>query len=121
MEPLTTQGHLALAAVTILELGGHCGIRTHDVYDVHTSLSDHIGIDQLAQRRRRDHLIELDMLSTIRARRSASGSVGGEAYAFELRIEPSTAIEVLEAISRSDSVNFDDPTKQWLNEQETLG
>nr|WP_317627629.1 hypothetical protein [Halorubrum sp. BOL3-1] len=68
MEQLTTQGHLALAPVTILELGGYSGIRTRDVYDVYASLSDHIGADRLAQRRMRDHLIELDMLSIIRAR-----------------------------------------------------
>ncbi|SFP96069.1 cell division control protein 6 [Halolamina pelagica] len=121
MEQLTTQGHLALAAVTILELGGHSGIRTRDVYDVYKSLSDHIDADQLAQRRMRDHLIELDMLSIIRARKSASGSVGGEAYTFELRVEPSTAIDVLEAVSRFDSVDFDDLTKNWLNEQQKLG
>jgi len=120
MEQLTTQGHLALAAVTILELGGHSGIRTRDVYDVYTSLSDYIDADRLAQRRMRDHLIELDMLSIIRARKSASGSVGGEAYTFELRVEPSTAIEVLEAVSRFDSVDFDELVKNWLNEQQTL-
>ncbi|ELZ39121.1 orc1/cdc6 family replication initiation protein [Halorubrum saccharovorum DSM 1137] len=120
MEQLTTQGHLALAAVTILELGGHSGIRTRDVYDVYTSLSDHIDADRLAQRRMRDHLIELDMLSIIRARKSASGSVGGEAYTFELRVEPSTAIEVLEAVSRFESVDFNELAKRWLNEQQTL-
>ena len=120
MEQLTTQGHLALAAVTILELGGHSGIRTRDVYDVYKSLSDHIDADRLAQRRMRDHLIELDMLSIIRARKSASGSVGGEAYTFELRVEPSTAIDVLEAVSRFDSVDFNDLAKNWLNEQQTL-
>jgi cell division control protein 6 len=121
MEQLTTQGHLALAAVTILELGGHFGIRTRDVYDVYKSLSDHIDADQLAQRRMRDHLIELDMLSIIRARKSASGSVGGEAYTFELRVEPSTAIDVLEAVSRFESVDFDDLAKNWLNDQQKLG
>jgi len=120
MEQLTMQGHLALAAVTILELGGHSGIRTRDVYDVYTSLSDHIGADRLAQRRMRDHLIELDMLSIIRARKSASGSVGGEAYTFELRVEPSTAIEVLEAVSRFESVEFNELAKSWLNKQQTL-
>ncbi|EMA09543.1 MULTISPECIES: Cdc6/Cdc18 family protein [Haloarcula] len=121
MEQLTTQGHLALAAVTILELGGHSEIRTRDVYDIYKSLSDHIDADRLAQRRMRDHLIELDMLSIIRARKSASGSVGGEAYTFELRVEPSTAIDVLEAVSRFESVDFDDLAKEWLNEQQTLG
>ena len=121
MEQLTTQGHLALAAVTILELGGHSGIRTRDVYDIYKSLSDHIDADRLAQRRMRDHLIELDMLSIIRARKSASGSVGGEAYTFELRVEPSTAIDVLEAVSRFESVDFDDLAREWLNEQQTLG
>ncbi len=121
MEQLTTQGHLALAAVTILELAGHSGIRTRDVYDVYKALSDHIDADQLAQRRMRDHLIELDMLSIIRARKSASGSVGGEAYTFKLRVEPSTAIDVLEAVSRFDSVDFDDLVKNWLTEQQTLG
>jgi cell division control protein 6 len=121
MEQLTTQGHLALAAVTILELGSHSEIRTRDVYDIYKSLSDHIDADRLAQRRMRDHLIELDMLSIIRARKSASGSVGGEAYTFELRVEPSTAIDVLEAVSRFESVDFDDLAKEWLNEQQTLG
>ena len=121
MEQLTTQGHLALAAVTILELGGHSGIRTRDVYDIYKSLSDHIDADRLAQRRMRDHLIELDMLSIIRARKSASGSVGGEAYTFELRVEPSTAIDMLEAVSRFESVDFDDLAREWLNEQQTLG
>jgi len=106
--------------VTILELGSYSGIRTRDVYNVYTSLSDHIGADRLAQRRMRDHLIELDMLSIIRARKSASGSVGGEAYTFELRVEPSTAIEVLEAVSRFESVEFSDLAKSWLNEQQTL-
>ncbi|OTF01714.1 Cdc6/Cdc18 family protein [Halorubrum sp. SD683] len=117
MEQLTMQGHLALAAVTVLELAGHSGIRTRDVYDVYKSLADHIDADQLAQRRMRDHLIELDMLSIIRARKSASGSVGGNAYTFELRVEPSTAIEVLEAVSRFDSVDFDELTQNWLREQ----
>jgi len=39
---------------------------------------------------------------------------------FELRVEPSTAIEVLEAVSRFDSVDFDELVKNWLNEQQTL-
>jgi cell division control protein 6 len=117
MEQLTMQGHLALAAVTVLELAGNSNIRTRDVYDVYTSLADQIDADRLAQRRMRDHLIELDMLSIIRARKSASGSVGGNAYTFELRVEPSTAIEVLEAVSRFDTVDFDQLTKNWLREQ----
>jgi cell division control protein 6 len=117
MEQLTMQGHLALAAVTVLELAGNSNIRTRDVYDVYTSLADQIDADRLAQRRMRDHLIELDMLSIIRARKSASGSVGGNAYTFELRVEPSTAIEVLEAVSRFDTVDFDELTQNWLREQ----
>ena len=117
MEQLTTQGHLALAAVTILELAGESGIRTRDVYDVYRSLTNDIDADQLAQRRMRDHLIELDMLSIIRARKSASGSVGGEAYTFELRVEPSTALDVLEAVSRLDTVDFNEMTKRWLRSQ----
>jgi len=114
MEQLTTQGHLALAAVTILKLADESDLRTRDVYDVYKSLTNDIDADQLAQRRMRDHLIELDMLSIIRARKSASGSVGGEAYTFELRVEPSTALDVLEAVSRFDDVDFNTMTKNWL-------
>ncbi len=120
MEQLTTQGHLALAAVTILELAGHETIRTRKVYEVYRSIADLVDADQLAQRRMRDHLLELDMLSIINARKSASGSVGGEAYSFELRVEPSTALDVLEAVSRFDDVDFNDLAKNWLNEQRTL-
>ncbi|MFC7137595.1 hypothetical protein ACFQRB_16360 [Halobaculum litoreum] len=116
MEQLTTQGHLALAAVTILELANESDVRTRDVYDVYKSLTNDIDADQLAQRRMRDHLIELDMLSIIRARKSASGSVGGEAYTFELRVEPSTALDVLEAVSRFDGVDFNTMTQNWLRE-----
>jgi len=116
MEQLTTQGHLALAAVTILELAGESSVRTRDVYEVYKSLTNDIDADQLAQRRMRDHLIELDMLSIIRARKSASGSVGGEAYTFELRVEPSTALDVLEAVSRFNDVDFNMMTKNWLRE-----
>jgi len=116
MEQLTTQGHLALAAVTILELAGKSDVRTRDVYDVYKSLTNDIDADQLAQRRMRDHLIELDMLSIIRARKSASGSVGGEAYTFELRVEPETALDVLEAVSRFDDVDFNTMTQNWLRE-----
>ncbi|WP_284014783.1 Cdc6/Cdc18 family protein [Halobaculum litoreum] len=116
MEQLTTQGHLALAAVTILELANESDVRTRDVYDVYKSLTNDIDADQLAQRRMRDHLIELDMLSIIRARKSASGSVGGEAYTFELRVEPSTALDVLEAVSRFDDVDFNTMTQNWLRE-----
>jgi Cdc6-related protein, AAA superfamily ATPase len=117
MEQLTTQGHLALAAMTILELEGSSGIRTRDVYAVYTSLATQIGADCLAQRRMRDHLLELDMLSIIRGRKSASGSVGGEAYTFELRVEPSAAIEVLEAISRFEPVDFDELRRSWASGQ----
>lgn len=106
MEQLTIQGHLALAAVTVLELGGDSKVRTRDVYSVYRTLADHIDAERLAQRRMRDHLIELDMLSIIRARKSASGSVGGNAYTFELRVEPSAAIEVLEAVSRFSAIDF---------------
>lgn len=116
MEQLTTQGHLALAAVTILELANESDVRTRDVYEVYKSLTNDIDADQLAQRRMRDHLIELDMLSIIRARKSASGSVGGEAYTFELRVEPSTALDVLEAVSRFDDVDFNTMTQNWLQD-----
>ncbi|ESP89800.1 Cdc6/Cdc18 family protein [Candidatus Halobonum tyrrellensis] len=117
MEQLTTQGHLALAAVTILEMANEPDLRTRKVYNVYRSLTNDIDADQLAQRRMRDHLVELDMLSIIRARKSASGSVGGEAYTFELRVEPSMALDVLEAVSRFDGVDFNTMTKNWLRDQ----
>jgi cell division control protein 6 len=114
MEQLTTQGHLALAAMTVLEIAGETDIRTRDIYDVYRSITADIDADQLAQRRMRDHLIELDMLSIIQARKSASGSVGGTAYTFELRVEPSTAVDVLEAVSRFDTIDFDEVAKRWI-------
>lgn len=104
----------------MLELAGHETIRTRKVYEVYRSIADLVDADQLAQRRMRDHLLELNMLSIINARKSASGSVGGEAYSFELRVEPSTALDVLEAVSRFDDVDFNDLAKNWLNEQQTL-
>jgi hypothetical protein len=65
----------------------------------------------------RDHLLELDMLSIVRGRKSASGSVGGEAYTLELRVEPPTAIEVPEAISRFEPVDFDVLKRSWASGQ----
>jgi|APHM01.1.fsa_nt_gi hypothetical protein len=56
----------------------------------------------------RDHLLELDMLSIIRGRKSASGSVGGEAYTLELRVEPPTVIGEPETVSQFDPASFDD-------------
>lgn len=108
MEQLTTQGHFALGALTVLESAGDSTIRTRDVYTVYKQLTDIADADQLHQRRMRDHLIDLDMLGIVRAQKSASGSVGGEAYTFELRVEPSTALDVLKAVSRLDDVEFEE-------------
>jgi len=99
MEQLTTQGHPRAGSGDDSRTRGHSGIRTRDVYDVYTSLSDYIDADRLAQRRMRDHLIELDMLVSF-VRGNLPPDPSEVRPTFELRVEPSTAIEeVLEAVS----------------------
>ena len=107
MREMTTQAHLALSAITVLEKAGETPVRTKPVYGVYQSIADQVAADKLVQRRMRDHLMELDMQGIIDAHKKAAGSVGGPAWHFELQVATEVVVEVLEEISRLESIDFD--------------
>jgi cell division control protein 6 len=107
MREMTTQAHLALSAITVLEKAGETPVRTKPVYGVYQSIADQVAADKLVQRRMRDHLMELDMQGIIDAHKKAAGSVGGPAWHFELQVATEVVVEVLEEISRLASIDFD--------------
>jgi len=107
MREMTTQAHLALSAIAVLEKAGETPVRTKPVYGVYQTIADEVAADKLVQRRMRDHLMELDMQGIIDAHKKAAGSVGGPAWHFELQVATEVVVEVLEEISRLDGIDFD--------------
>jgi cell division control protein 6 len=107
MREMTTQAHLALSAIAVLEKAGNTPVRTKPVYGVYQNIADLVDADKLVQRRMRDHLLELDMQGIIDAQKKAGGSVGGPAWHFELQVNDDVVIDVLKDVSRQESIDFD--------------
>jgi cell division control protein 6 len=107
MLEMTTQAQLTLAAITVVELAGDTPARTEPIYGVYKSIAEEVGSDKLVQRRMRDHLKELDMQGIVDARKKTGGSVGGPAYHFELQVEKEIVKDVLNGVSRFESIDFD--------------
>jgi cell division control protein 6 len=107
MREMTTQAHLALSAIAVLEKAGDTPVRTKPVYGVYQNIADLVDADKLVQRRTRDHLLELDMQGIIDAQKKAGGSVGGPAWHFELQVNDDVVIDVLKDVSRLESIDFD--------------
>lgn len=107
MREMTTQAHLALSAIAVLEKAGDTPVRTKPVYGVYQNIADLVDADKLVQRRMRDHLLELDMQGIIDAQKKAGGSVGGPAWHFELQVNNDVVIDVLKDVSRLESIDFD--------------
>jgi len=61
MREMTTHAHLALAALTALELSGDAPVRAKPIYGVYKTIASKVDADKLGQRRFKDHLRELDM------------------------------------------------------------
>lgn len=106
MRGLTTQGHLALAATTVLELTDDTPARTKAVYGIYKNVAREIDADVLAMRRMRDHLHDLDMQGILMKSEFNEGSGGGKYYTYELSVDVDTAIDVLNEITRLDGVDL---------------
>lgn len=107
MREMTTQAHLALAAITVVELSGDTPARTKPIYGVYKNIANKVDADKLVQRRMRDHLLELDMQGIIDATKRTAGSVGGPAWHFELQVSEDIVVNVLNNVSRLDAVDFE--------------
>jgi cell division control protein 6 len=106
MREMTTQAHLSLASVTVLERAGDTPVRTKPVYGVYQNIADKVNSEKLVQRRMRDHLMELDMQGIINAQKKSAGSIGGPAWHFELQVAVEVAIEVLQELGRFEGIDF---------------
>jgi cell division control protein 6 len=107
MREMTTQAHLALAAITVVELSGDTPARTKPIYGVYKNIANKVDADKLVQRRMRDHLLELDMQGIIDATKRTAGSVGGPAWHFELQVSEDIVVNVLNNVSRLDAIDFE--------------
>jgi cell division control protein 6 len=106
MRGLTTQGHLALAATTALELSNDTPARTKIIYGIYKTMAKKIDVNILAMRRMRDQLHDLDMQGIMIRSEFNDGSQGGHYYKYELGIETEAAVSVLSNISRLDEIDL---------------
>jgi len=77
MREMTTQAHLALAALTALEISGDAPVRAKPIYGVYKNVASRIDADKLGQRRFKDHLRELDRQGIAEGEKVTAGSIGG--------------------------------------------
>lgn len=108
MREMTTQAHLALAALTVLELADNTPVRMKPVYGVYKNIAKEIDADKLVQRRMKDHLFELDMQGIVDGEKVSAGSIGGPAWQFQLQVDSEIAVDVLQDISRLRNLDFTD-------------
>lgn len=106
MREMTMQAHLALAALTALELSGDAPVRAKPIYGVYKSIASKIDADKLGQRRFKDHLRELDMQGIADGEKVTAGSIGGPAWEYQLQVDTEIAVEVLKDTSRFSDINF---------------
>ncbi|MFD1647751.1 Cdc6/Cdc18 family protein [Haloarchaeobius litoreus] len=106
MREMTTQAHLALAALTALELSGDAPVRAKPIYGVYKSIASEVDADKLGQRRFKDHLRELDMQGIADGEKVAAGSIGGPAWQYQLQVDTEIAVEVLKDTTRVANINF---------------
>lgn len=76
VETLPTQSKLLLFAVILLEERKERFISTGKIYEVYTSLCNHISMDTLTQRRISDLISELDMLGLLNSKLISKGRYG---------------------------------------------
>jgi cell division control protein 6 len=107
MREMTTQAHLALAALTALELSGDAPVRAKPIYGVYKSIASEVDADKLGQRRFKDHLRELDMQGIADGEKVAAGSIGGPAWQYQLQVDTEIAVEVLKDTTRVANINFE--------------
>ncbi|WP_201293950.1 Cdc6/Cdc18 family protein [Natronorubrum halalkaliphilum] len=106
MREMTTQAHLALAALTALELSGDAPVRATPIYGVYKSIASTIDADKLGQRRFKDHLRELDMQGIADGEKVTAGSIGGPAWEYQLQVDTEIAVEVLKDTARFADIDF---------------
>lgn len=106
MREMTMQAHLALAALTALELSGDAPVRAKPIYGVYKSVASKIDADKLGQRRFKDHLRELDMQGIADGEKVTAGSVGGPAWEYQLQVDTEIAVEVLKDTARFVDIDF---------------
>ena len=106
MREMTMQAHLALAALTALELSGDAPVRAKPIYGMYKSIASEVDIDKLGQRRFKDHLRELDMQGIADGEKVAAGSIGGPAWVYQLQVDTEIAVEVLKDTPRFSSLDF---------------
>ncbi|WP_148416521.1 Cdc6/Cdc18 family protein [Haloferax sp. KTX1] len=107
MREMTTQAHLALAALTALELSGDAPVRAKPIYGVYKSVASRIDADKLGQRRFKDHLRELDMQGIADGEKVTAGSIGGPAWEYQLQVDTEIAVEVLKDTARFADIDFE--------------
>jgi len=107
MREMTTQAHLALAALTALELSGDAPVRAKPIYGVYKTVASQIDAEKLGQRRFKDHLRELDMQGIANGEKVAAGSIGGPAWEYQLQVDTGIAVEVLKNTARFEEINFE--------------
>ena len=100
MRELTTQGHLVLCAVTVLEIADQTPVRTQDIYNRYRTYADQVDMDPLGERRIRDHLSELSLHGFLTVNEKNDGFHGGSYYEYELNVDLASAISVLNEIGR---------------------
>jgi cell division control protein 6 len=106
MREMTTQAHLALAALTVLDISGDAPARAGPIYGVYKEIASEVDVEKLGKRRFKDHLRELDMQGIADGKKVAAGSVGGPAWQYQLQVDNEVAVDVLEDTSRFESIDF---------------
>lgn len=115
MREMTTQAHLALAALTALELSGDAPVRAKPIYGVYKTIASQIDADKLGQRRFKDHLRELDMQGIADGEKVTAGSIGGPAWEYQLQVDTEIAVEVIKDTARFADIDFHRVSSDRIN------
>lgn len=103
IENLTTHDHLALAAVTFLEIQNELPARSKRIYQTYRKLADVNDTDPSVLRRFRDRLRDLELYNVLNFEENA-GYQEGTYYEYKLAVSLDMLLDVFPAVSDSDDI-----------------
>lgn len=95
MQELTTQGHAILCALSYHQALGEVPVRSRDLYERYMKICDRLDADSVSERRVRDHLSDMNMLSLISVYKRNEGFSAGRYHEYELNVPLEAVLEVL--------------------------
>jgi len=97
---MTIQDQLSLTAVVASEVEASTPAKTTELYNQYKRIAREIDAEIRTQRSLRDHLLELDLMGVVDARKKQTGNRGGPHYVFEIASDLGMTLDILSEDSR---------------------